>query len=88
MSKLGKELKLIYDYEINKGNLIEQIDEPAGTSCPLAITFKKKLFFIGSNEENDLTPNITFWESRDPHYPLQSGYKDSVSNYVICGPLT
>lgn len=87
IESLSHALKIIYDYEINQGNVVERVDEPAGTLCPLAIVFKKRLYFIGSNEEKQLVKSIAFWMCSDPHYPMQSGYRDETSAHVICGPL-
>ncbi len=55
------ELKQIYTIELSLGNEVKHIDEPAGTSCPLAIIFKDMLHFEQLKEQITLSDNIEFW---------------------------
>lgn len=84
---LSELLLPIYNYEINRGNIVARIDEPAGSSCPLAIIFNKPLDFSGFINKHGLPPEVHTWENHDRHYPLEKGYACEKTQHALAGPL-
>jgi hypothetical protein len=81
-------LRAIYDLEISLGNLVQEVDEPAGDRCPLAIVFKRPMHRATIESKLSLPAVVKWWECRDPHYPIQGGYSCEETHHVIAGPLT
>ena len=65
--------------ELENGNEVLRIDEPAGTQCPLVV-FRYKLTIIGTLETGDLDSRVRHWESRAPHYELRLDYSAPFTN--------
>lgn len=86
MKNLTSELQKIYDIEIQLGNEVKRVDEPAGTHCPLAVVFKKPLHFSEINSKIALSADIERWSSSDPHYPRESGFYCKKTRQAIAGP--
>lgn len=82
---LSPTLLPIYDLEISKGNIIERVDKPAGTLCPLAVIFKKTLHYVEIKDLR-LQPEVQKYENKDRHYPLESGFFCKRSRHVVAGP--
>ncbi len=80
-------LKLTVDFELSKGNEIERIDRPAGTRCPLAVVFKRRLNFKGYEDLYGKPKGVEKWENHDRHYDLESGYACEKTGQVIAGPI-
>jgi len=87
MKTISEELKQIIELELKLGNLIERIDEPAGSQCPKAIIFKNKLH-LDKIRRLKLSADIKFWENHDAHYPLECGFNSTSTKETIVGPLT
>jgi len=45
---LCDDLKEVYDFEVQHGNTLDYIAEPAGSNCPYAVVFKKPLKILGN----------------------------------------
>jgi hypothetical protein len=88
MTKLSKDLLPIYTLELDRGNEVARVDEPAGTNCPYAIIFKKPLHKNEIESELELPPSVQYWESRDAHYGKEAGYYSKETRHIVAGPLT
>ena len=86
MADLSKDLKPIYELELQLGNEVLRVDSPAGTTCPLAVIFRDPLHFDEINRHLNLSPSAVRWSNSDSHYPVESGYYSSVSRHAIAGP--
>lgn len=87
MTRLSDDLRPIYELEINLGNEVAGIAEPAGTECPYAVIFKNPLHKARIDSELRLAPSVSYWESRDPHYPIEAGYLSETTRHAIAGPI-
>lgn len=87
MSKLSQDLLPIYQLELDKGNEVERVDEPAGTECPYAVMFKKPLHKKEIESELHLSESVKYWESRDWHYEKRAGYYSETTRHAIAGPI-
>jgi hypothetical protein len=87
MSKLSHDLWSIYQLELDKGNEVASINEPAGTKCPYAVVFARPLHKAEIETELNLSPFVKYWESRDSHYPKEAGFYSEVSGHAIAGPI-
>ena len=85
---LSNNLRPLFEREIELGNRVLRIDEPAGTKCPLAVVFANPLHFgeLGSLAEG-LGSAVRKWENRDLHYPIEAGFVCHETNQVLAGPL-
>lgn len=88
ISDLSSSLRAIYDYEISRGNSVERIDRPAGSNCPLAVIFAAPLDIRGFIDAKGLPANVTTWENRDRHYPLEKGYLCETTRHALAGPTS
>jgi hypothetical protein len=86
--KLSKTLQPILDLEVQLGNSVAHIEEPAGTTCPYAVVLKNPLHIKEINDLLGQSSSVEFWESRDPHYPIESGYLCPITRHVVSGPLS
>lgn len=86
--ELSSPLRPIYELELELGNSISRIDRPAGTKCPLAVIFRKPLHKKEIAESLVLSELVEYWEKKDPHYPMETGYLCRRSRHVIAGPVT
>jgi len=84
--KLSSTLQPIVDLEIQLGNEIDRVDEPAGTESPLAIVFKKALHMYEINQLV-LADSVYTWESTDPHYEKEQGFACAKTKHLVSGPL-
>jgi hypothetical protein len=84
---LSKDLRPIFDLEIELGNEVAYVAEPAGTECPYAVSFKQPLHLQPIYERLKLPAEIKFWESRDPHYEIEAGFSSSASRHTVSGPI-
>jgi len=87
MSKLSQDLLPIYQLELDKGNEVARVDEPAGTKCPYAVVFKNPLHKAEIESELELPASVKYWESRDSHYPTEAGYYSEATRHAIAGPI-
>lgn len=87
MRRLSENLLPIYNLELQTGNEVSRIDEPAGSDCPLAIIFKQPLHLEKIKEVLKLTSSVRRWENRDEHYPLEAGFVCDETKQVLDGPL-
>jgi hypothetical protein len=85
--ELSDDLRSIYELEIAIGNEVAYIAEPAGTDCPYAVIFKNALNVKAIESELNLPPTVRYWESRDPHYPIEAGYSSLESRHAVAGPI-
>lgn len=84
---LSESLAPMYEWELEHGNVIERVDRPAGSSCPLAIIFHKPLDFDGFASANALPAGVRTWKNTDRHYPLEKGYACERTGQALAGPL-
>ena len=80
-------MRPIFDLEIELGNELSHVEEPAGTRCPYAVVFKQPLHFQAIRERLQLPETIKFWDSRDPHYAIEAGFICETSRHSIAGPI-
>jgi hypothetical protein len=85
--QLAAELVPIYELELRLGNAVNYVAEPAGTACPYAVVFKRPLHKEDIERELRLAPTVCYWESHDPHYPIEAGYQCAITRHSISGPL-
>lgn len=85
--RLSMHLQAIYDLEVKLGNSLVGIDEPAGPVGSLALTFKMPLHKSEIESSLSLPSSVEWWESRDPHYPIEGGYGCRQTGQSIGGPL-
>ncbi|HRT88361.1 MAG TPA: hypothetical protein P5296_17265 [Anaerohalosphaeraceae bacterium] len=85
--KLSSNLRSIYDLELALGNEVVHVYEPAGDRCPLEIIFKKPLHKAEIASRLKLGSDVTWWENRDPHYSIESGYMCEQTRHALAGPL-
>lgn len=84
---LARELQPIHDLEIRLGNTVDYIAEPAGTACPYAVVFKQPLHTRQIEAELTLPETVRYWESHDPHYPIEAGYQCVITRHTVAGPI-
>jgi hypothetical protein len=84
---LSEDLREIYDLEIELGNELSHVEEPAGSACPYAVIFKRPLHLEAIHQRLTLPAGVKFWESRDPHYSIEAGFASDVSRHSISGPI-
>lgn len=84
--KLSSTLQPIVDLELQLGNEIDRIDEPAGTESPLGIVFKMPLH-LNEAKQLALSESVYSWESTDPHYEKECGFACKKSKHLVSGPL-
>lgn len=87
MIKLSKDLLPIYELELDRGNEVARVDEPAGSNCPYAIVFKRPLHKGAVESELDLSKSIRCWECHDDHYEKEAGYVSDETRHIVSGPL-
>lgn len=85
--RLAPVLQPIYDLEVRLGNSVDYIAEPAGTACPYAVVFKQPLHKSQIHAELTLPESVCYWESHDPHYPIEAGYQCAISRHTVAGPI-
>ena len=83
---LSPDLLPIVHFELSNGNEIARIDRPAGTACPLAVVFTRRLKLEQFRASNTLPDTIEIWENTDSHYDLERGYVSITSRHVVSGP--
>ena len=86
MVTLSDDLCSILQFELATGNKIKRIDDPAGTNCPNAIILRNPLRRL-EIEQTPLSFSVIYWQSNDPHYPIEAGYYSKLSRHVIAGPV-
>jgi hypothetical protein len=84
---LSAELRPVYDLEIELANEVSHVEEPAGSSCPYSVIFKRPLHLEAIHERLTLPSDVKFWESRDPHYSIEAGFYCETSRHSIAGPI-
>lgn len=87
LSKLSPDLHEIYQLELSLGNVVERVDEPAGTKCPYGIVFAKPLHKEQIETALTLSAAVYYDISDDPHYPIEGMYLSQTSRHAISGPL-
>ena len=87
--RLSVHLQPIYDLELSLGNSVVRIEEPAGSTCPLAIIFKNPLHRTEIESNMRILPPIHWLESRDEHYSRdgEGAYKCNETGHAVIGPL-
>ena len=86
MRHLSADLRPIVDLELKLGNTVDRIDEEAWTICKYAV-MKLPLHVKEINRRLELPPTVRYWESEDPHYPIEAGYTCDTTNNAVSGPL-
>jgi len=82
---IGSEMiNKILDYELAHDNFIHRVDE----SWRWAIVMAYPLRILKSQHKDDIDQSVEYWECRDGHYEIQSGYTCEVTKESIVGPLT
>jgi len=87
VQRLCEHLRLVYELELNLGNSVQRVDEPAGTRCPLAVIFAAPLHFAEAEAKSLIKPPLRRWVNVDPHYPREAGLVCEESQHVLAGPL-
>ncbi len=88
MTRIRPSLQLIVDLELQKGNKVLRIDEPAGSKCPCSIVFKFPLHFQEIKESLALSSAVEEWGNKDPHYPIERGFFCNETQHSIAGPTS
>jgi hypothetical protein len=83
--RLSLAMRQVYDREIGRGNEVVRVEE-FGSEAPLAISFRKPLQRVEATDDDARAP-LAWWESRDPHYPKEAGYRCRATGQTIAGPL-
>jgi hypothetical protein len=83
---LSPALKPICDLELAEGNKIARVDEGLWSETPLVVVFEQRLHHDRIKQLN-LPPTVKYWENRDTHYSLESGYSCEKTHHSISGPL-
>ena len=85
--KISTHLQPIYDLELSLGNSVVQIEEPAGSTCPLAIIFKNPLHRAEIESKVRIPPSVHWLESRDEHYSRdgEGAYKCDETGHAMIG---
>jgi len=86
-NELCRELRPIFDLEIELGNRVAFVAEPAGTSCPYAVSFEQPLHLSEISARLELPETIKFWECRDTHYAIEAGFYSETSRHSVAGPI-
>ena len=84
---LSTVLRPIVEFELKRGNSIVRVDRPAGTKCPLAVIFKNPLDFAGFQSTSGVPAEVSTWQNRDRHYPLEAGYVCERTRQAVAGPI-
>ena len=87
MRHLSPDLRPIVDLELELGNTVERIDEGAWTICKFAVVMTRALHVKEINRRLELPPTVKYWESEDPHYPIEAGYTCDTTTHAVSGPL-
>lgn len=89
-AKLSADLQPLYDMELEAGNSVVRVDEPAGTLCPLAIVMKNPIDKDRLGKCVQSIPSIFWHENNDQHYEAHGmgGYTSTESRQFLYGPLT
>ena len=80
-------LQVVLSFDLERGNTVVRVDQPAGTRCPLAVVLAKPLDIAGFKESHGLPPMVNTWKNLDSHYPLEAGYVCEQTRHAIVGPL-
>lgn len=86
-SNLSPSLRRLAESELALGNSILRIEDGVWSNCPLAIVFANPLHFTEAAAANLISNEIERWESRDPHYSIEAGFRDRESRHTIAGPF-
>jgi len=87
MQKFSTNLRAIYDLELSLGNTVKWVNELVESPCSLYIVFKKPLHKDEVEATLSLSPFVKWFESHDPHWPIEGGYQCEETSHVIAGPL-
>ncbi|MFO0900180.1 MAG: hypothetical protein U0836_22320 [Pirellulales bacterium] len=69
MTELCPSLQPILALELQLGNEIARVDEPAGALCPFAIVMRRPLHKPEIERSLKLGSGVEYWEFSDPHAP-------------------
>jgi len=86
LADLSTALKPIYDLELAAGNKVARVDEGQWSETPLVVVFEQRLHHDKIKQLN-LSAAVKYWENRDTHYDLESGYSCQTTHHAISGPL-
>jgi len=81
---LSDTLKPICELEINLGNEVEGVHRDMWSNCPLSVVFKKPLHHDAIAKLG--LSGVEYWENKDTHYSLESGYVCKTTRHSIAGP--
>lgn len=84
---LSEKLQSMLQFELERGNSIERIEQPAGTRCPMAVVLSKPLDIAGFKATHGLPSGVDTWENHDRHYPTQAGYVCERTRHALAGPI-
>jgi hypothetical protein len=86
LANLAPSLQPIVDLELVAGNRVARVDEGMWSETPLVVVFEQRLHHDKIKQLN-LPATVKFWENRDTHYALESGYSCQTSHHAVSGPL-
>lgn len=86
LADLSPTLQPIVDLELAAGNKVARVDEGMWSETALVVVFEQRLHH-DQIKQLTLPASVKYWENRDTHYSLESGYSCETSHHSISGPL-
>jgi hypothetical protein len=83
---LCEHLRPLCEAELRRGNRVTNIAEYAWTACDLDITLENSIDPAALEKEQIVPAGVTYWDSDDPHYPIQAGYNCKACRHSFAGP--
>ena len=87
--EISDDIRAIVEYELDNGNEIVRVDQPAGTKCPVAVILKFPFRIRKSRADGVVSATVSWWEYEDAHYPADwsCGFKSVKSSHAVAAPL-
>lgn len=83
---LCEHLKLIFDYEIQRGNEVKEISE-GWSKAKLVVDLEKPMDISYGLNHIEKDSCVRYWENNDLHYLRQKGFYCDKCNHSLAGPV-